>query len=212
MCVQPKTFIGLTDPDLRRHVREGIDFLYVDNSYFYRGARSTNFRLIRKALHLTTILPEQPGRVVNIPKIEPWRDMGRHRKRVIIIPPSPYHEAIYDAHGWVGETLDRLAAVTKRPVVVKYNKRESLREWLEDAHAVVTYASVAGVEAAMWGVPVFAGPICPCLPISSGPVENIEEPKYPDREPWLRSLAYANWSTAGLDQINLKDYQYRCVS
>ncbi len=211
-----KVFVGLDNYELREYVRGGKDFLYADNSYFDRGPRSGNFRLIRNATHLTTVLPEQPGRAVNVPAPEPWKvvEPGRTRQQIVVIPPSPYLINIWDEPHWLRDTVEEIHAYTSKPVIIKYDKQRPLREYLEkhDAYAVVTYASVAGVEAALWGYPVFAGERCPAKPVSAGAIKDIAEPKYPERGPWLRSLAYANWSVNSIGAINLKEYNYQCVA
>ena len=76
----------------------------------------------------------------------------------------------------------------------------------------MTYGSVAGIEAAILGIPVFSGPICPTLPISAGTLEQIENPTLHERRPWLCSLAYANWRISEIPKIHLEDYNYTCAS
>lgn len=205
-----KVFAGLTDPELKRYVLEGLDFLYLDNAYFKRGSRSTNFRLIRRGFHLTRLLERPTDRFEkwNV-SVAPWRKSGLD---VVVIPPSRYHVDIFGADAWLDQTLATLKQVTERPVRVKRDKNLPLAEYLRESWAVVTYGSAAGVEAARMGVPVFAGPICPSLPISAGSVEQIETPEYKERGPWLASLTYANWALPELDRLNLKDYCYSCAS
>ncbi len=211
-----KVFVGLDNYHLRDYVRSGKDYLYADNSYFDRGPRSGNFRLIRKGIHLTHVLPEQPGRSVVVPEPEPWRKLepGRTRQSIVVIPPSPYLIAIWDEQSWLADTLEELRAYSTKPVIVKQDKRDHLRDYLRvnDACAVVTYSSVAGVEAALWGYPVFAGNRCPAKPISAGALKDINNPQYPERKEWLRSLAYANWSVTRMGEVNLKEYNYQCAS
>lgn len=209
--VEDKTvqfFRGLESPRLKIFMDEGRDFLYMDNAYFHRGPRATKFRLIRKGVHLTRLLDRPDDRIKALGVVpEPWRKGGRS---VLVIPASPYHLDLYGAHGWQERAIDEIRRHTDRPIVVKTVKREPLQPYLDDAWCVVTYGSVAGVEAALYGVPVFSGPICPSLPISSGPLENIESPLYPDRWPWLSSLAYAQFDISEFDRINFKDFNYRC--
>lgn len=201
-----RIFVGLDDSELPKYVHEGRDFLYMDNAYFRRGPRSTNFRLIRRGFHLTKLLDRPADRLEGwniLHKMQPWRKNGRS---VIVIPPSAWYERIFGG-GWLLNTLPYLQ--TDRPVIVKHDKKEPLAPMLEDAWCLVTYGSVAGIEAALSGVPVFSGPLCPTLPISAGGLGDIEKPVYADREPWLRSLSYATWRLEEIEQINLKDYDYR---
>lgn len=200
-------FVGMRSPELPRHI--GKPFLYMDHGYWRREPLLQWFRLIHDDIHLTHLL-DRPGDRWKAQgrELAPWRRDGR---TVVVIPPSEAIQAIYgDARGWLDSTLATLAARTERPVLVK-QKGPPLPKYLQekDAWAVVTYASVAGVEAALHGYPVFAGPHCPALPISAGPIEKIGHPVYRDREPWLHSLAYSTWHISEFNQINLEDYHYR---
>lgn len=205
-----RLFCGLENPELPGFIHGGHDFLYMDNSYFHRGSRGTKFRLIRRGIHLTRVLDRPADRFERLGvAVKPWRKTGRN---VLLIPQSGWHGNIYGCSGWTQATATILRSFTDRPIVVKHDKSLPLQEFLEDAWCVVTYGSVAGVEAALAGVPVFSGPICPSLPISSGAIEKIETPLYPEREPWLHSLAYATWDVEEIPYINWKDYNYQYAS
>ena len=205
---KPKAFIGLVQNGIDEHYRSGQDFLYFDNAYFKRGGN--RFRLIRKGFHLQRILdrPDDRWRALEIP-IHPWRKTGRD---VVVIPPSAYHVELAGDRNWLNRTVKRLGEITDRPIKVKHGKGD-LPAYLKDTWAVVTFASVAGVEALVMGIPVFSGPLCPTLPVSAGPIENIEKPEYLDREPLLYGLAYASWDTEELfgGKIQLEDYEYQCA-
>lgn len=203
---EPKVMCGLFDREKWRLLKlNDPELLYFDNPYFYRERKHDHFRLIRGGAHLREILPEQPGRKVETPPLEDWR---RNGSEIVVIPPSGYQALVYGAHNWLEVALRRLGEATDRKVVVKSTKKMPLADAIKDAWAVVTYGSVAGVEAAIAGVPVFAGPQCPALPISAGALEDIERPRYPEREAWLRSLGYACWKMDDLPNLNLKDYRY----
>ena len=202
--------IGGINHQLMLAVQTGTDFLYLDNSYFGRGSRSRNFRLIRGGIHLTQQL-ERPSDRRNKwnPTTCEYTRGGRH---VLVIPPSPYFVQFYDAGSWLQDTTKTLSLSTDRPVIIKHDKKvPPLAECLSDAWAVVTFASVAGVEAAISGIPVFAGEHCPAYPVTAGTLADIERPNYPDREPWLNSLSYATWSMDEIETINLEDYAYSCA-
>ncbi len=198
---QGPVILGLTGGEAKKH--RGSDFLYIDHSYFRRGWEWGMFRLTRGWCHLTTVKkrPDDRLKLLKV-QIEPWRKTGR---RIVVIPPSVF-QAQFVTH-WTQETLARLAALTDRPVFVKEQKG-GLRECLSDAWAVVSWASVAGVEAALMGVPVFPTELCPSYPVRSGPLERIETPEHPERHEWACSLAYASWHVSEIKQINLGDYDY----
>jgi hypothetical protein len=58
------------------------------------------------------------------------------------------------------------------------------------------------------GVPVFVGERDPALPVSSGPLEKIESPEFPERHEWACSLAYASWNSQEIGQVDWIDYDY----
>lgn len=68
----------------------------------------------------------------------------------------------------------------------------NLYDALQGAALAVTCNSNSGVDAALWGVPVYAldeGAMC--WPVASH--ELTDEPKRPDRTKWAWDLAYAQW-------------------
>ena len=200
-----KLFNGLTDPGFPSALASG-NFVYVDNGYF---DRAHHFRLIRGNVHLTTLLDRPSDRWERLGiRLRPWRRNGEH---IVVIPPSQWYVELMKCKGWVPYVQNTLGKHTGRKVVIKHGKGQ-LEEALQGAWAMVTYGSVAGIEAAILGIPVFSGPICPTLPISAGPLEQIEAPTLHEREPWLHSLAYANWRISEIPQIHLEDYNYTCAS
>lgn len=176
-----------------------------------RGWDKKHFRAVRNNLHLTEIFDRPDDRMKKFKvEIEPWRKTGRE---IVIIPPSEAQINAYDDHGigkpWLMKTESLLSQITDRPVTCKRSKEISLRSFLVDAWAVVTYASVAGIEAAFMGVPVFSTEKCPSWPINAGRLEDIEKPVYVDfREKLAASLAYASWHTDEIEKIKWNDYRY----
>lgn len=194
------------------------DFLYIDHGYWNRGY---SFRVIVGETHLTRLL-DRPGDRISTnpvngnpttPVIAPWKRWHDGSGQIVLIPPSEVVASMFRVpggpRGWIDSMTATLRKYTKRELKFKKEKSPPLAEYCNGAHAVVTFGSVAGVEAAAMGYPVFSGPICPTRPISAGPLENIETPVYSDnREAWLRSLSYAQYTFDELEQMNLEDYDY----
>lgn len=200
--------VGLVDGRSPGFVRDGTNFLYGDHAYFNRGWEKANFRLIRNAHHLSYVVPRPDDRLKKHGAvIEPWRKSGRN---IVVIPPSEYYWPIYGLKEWLDKTLATLKTVTDRKVHVKSGKGR-LRECLleeQDAFAVVCCLSVAGMEAALMGVPVFSTSHCCSWPVNAGPLEKIESPEYVERHEWACSLAYASWHCSEFETIDFKDYRY----
>ena len=184
--------VGLATSDVG--ARLGTDFLYVDRGYW---DRSEHYRIVRGGIHLTR-LQDRSGDRLGPSEMRPWKT-GTF---VVVIPPSPWQcKQIPGASEWLGS----LRLDTDREVMVKHDKTIPLAEYLTGAHVVISYGSVAAVKAAMWGYPVLSGPHCPATPISC---EDIERPVLKDREPWLRSLSYAQWTQDEVLNLNMDDYGY----
>src|SRR5205814_414765 len=91
-------------------------------------------------------------------------------------------------------TLEAIRAVTPRPVVTRDKEdKRSLQEDLEGAHCLVAHGSVAAVEAAILGCPVFVDRTSAAALVGRTDLE-IESPVYPDRTAWLHSLAYCQFN------------------
>lgn len=205
----PHPAYGILDGVARALRGRGKEWIYFDHSYFNRGWHKGNFRVIRNGFHLTKILDRPDDRLKKFGvEIEPWRKTGRE---IVIIPPSQAQIAMYENDSWLVETESRLSQITDRPVTCKTSKQTPLRDFLVDAWAVVTFASVAGVEAALMGIPVFSTDQCPSWPIS-GSLENIESPNYAEnRREWASSLCYASWNWEEMPQIKWDDYHYEML-
>jgi hypothetical protein len=204
----PQGVFGIKFPDAKRLKDAGQEFVYFDHAYFDRGWHRGNFRAIRNGLHLTSPITRPDDRLKrwNV-QIKPWKKSG---SEIIVIPPSETQTAIYECKDWLPATLDKLKLATDRRIIVKAkDDKRLLQFYLDTAHALVTYASVAGVEAAIAGVPVFATENCPAWQVSAGPLDRIEKPVYAEnRHQWACGLAYASWNWDEMKTVKWDNYRY----
>ena len=129
-----------------------------------------------------------------------WRKGG---EAVLLLPQRGFTagEAGQPA-GWVERARARLAAMTKRPVVVRPHpgndpQHDSLMRQLESAWCTVTWASGAAVKGLMAGVPCFYGRPGFIGADASRPFgEDIEAPYRGDMTQFLRRLAWSMWTPA----------------
>jgi len=123
--------------------------------------------------------------------LRPWRK----GKQIIVCPPSDHVATLFKAQHWLGETLDALGRVTDRPITVRRKgDNPPLPIALLKAHAVVAMNSLAAVEAVVCGTPVFVSPANAAAPVGKTDLSEIEDPIYPEREEWARSLAYGQFT------------------
>lgn len=181
-------------PALKGQIESGKPFIYADHAYFGRGYPNGtiegNFRVVMSDVHLRRIIPrDKPKTFEYAPK--DWRK-GEY---ILVFPPSETMTKTFDVHPqWAQLTMKTIKKYTGRQVFLKpKHARYPLTHYLEGAHAVIGYGTVACVEAAMFGVPVFAGPKCPATPIAEADLTKIESPAYPDREAWFKSLTHSQF-------------------
>lgn len=187
---------------------KGEQFIYIDHAYFRRGWIRHNFRAIRNGIHLTKILDVDDERLERWGvEIKPWRKNGNH---IVLIETSP---AIREMYGlpdtYDVDTFIKIQKHTDRRIVIKRKGEGDIFESLKDAWAVVCFSSVAAVEAALAGYPVFSSPHCPSYPVSAGHLQNLERPKLTDRFRWACSLTYATWNAEEIGSVDWKEYNYR---
>lgn len=117
----------------------------------------------------------------------------------MLAEPSPTYMRFHDIEGWTVKTAQRLGNLTDRPIVTRDKEtKRSLEVDCQGAHALVTHGSNAAVEAVIMGCPVFVDPSSAASLVGKTSLEEIESPVYPDREPWLWSLAYCQFNEAEL--------------
>lgn len=130
---------------------------------------------------------------------EPWRAAGDH---VLILAQRGIGEiGIAQPNRWAIRTLEKLRAITRRPVRIRHHPGQRdipLGPDLEGAHCVVTWGSGSGVKAIVAGVPCFHGlegwiGHLGALPLARI-AERLESPFLGDRAPMLARISWAQWS------------------
>lgn len=169
---------------------------YADHAYVCRGHDIANYRVTLGGWQLNHVL-DVPGdrwrRLALRVPIGPWRTGGRH---ILVCPPTwPVLQAT-GVGNWLEDTLTELARHTDRPIHVRHKHtlgNPPLAVDLADAHCLVTQHSMAAVEAVLAGVPVVVAPSSAAAPVGLRDLSMVEHPVYPEREPWLWSLAYGQF-------------------
>lgn len=154
--------------------------------------------------------------------VKPWRTEGNH---VLLCGQVPWDASVdhIDFMKWQEKTAERLRRLNARKIIYRshplvkvaspaYAERSSnylLADDLKDCWAVVTFSSNSAVEAAMAGIPVIAedeGSMA--LPIANG-LNEINNPRTPDRTQWLNNLCYAQWKPEEMSRGATWDHLFR---
>lgn len=125
-------------------------------------------------------------------EVKPWAKGGRH---IVIAAPTPTYEKFHGIETWTDATSRYLSKHSDRQIVIRHkDSSRPLQADLEGAHCLVANGSMAGVEAAILGCPVFDQPENAASLVGLTDLSKIENPVYPDRQPWLNSLAYSQFN------------------
>lgn len=199
--------VGCT-PELRplidRWINDGHPWAYWDRSYFRRvfatdlpvGEAGGFYRWTIGAYQMRTIrdVPDDRWKAAATP-LWPWSRNGHH---IVIAEPSPTYQRFHGIEGWTERAVEALKQVTDRPLVIRDKEMQrfgrKLHEDLKGAHCLVTHGSNAAVESVIMGCPVFVHPDSAASLVGQTDLSLIEHPLYSDREAWVRSLSYSQFS------------------
>lgn len=171
--------------------KQNIPYILIDHGYFHREMDLSWARFCVNNYHCTDWRSSDR----EIPKVHEYRS-GEH---VVILPPADKISYIYNASRWLDTTIEEIRKHTERKVIIKRKGEGDFKKTLEKAHVIVSFGSVADVEALIRGVPVIGSPYSPANPVTNH-IKDIENLNYPDRTEWLRSLASAEWHKDEMDK------------
>jgi len=125
------------------------------------------------------------------PPLKPWAKGGRH---VVVAHPTATYTRFHGIEGWTDRTIEKLSLLTDRQIVVRSKEtKRPLQADIEGAHALVAHGSNTAVESVICGCPVVVHRDSAAALVGHTELSRIENPLYPDREQWLRSLAYSQF-------------------
>jgi hypothetical protein len=149
-------------------------------------------------------------------ELQPWREAGDH---ILVCPNRSFGmPGMIMPPDWTNDVVRRLKKLTQREIRVRPHPGNSLpKKPLEDdlagAHAVVIWASSAGVHALVAGIPVICeSPYWICKE-AGDVIESIERPAFwgrgRGRGEVLQELAWAQWTLAEIESGHAFDHLLR---
>lgn len=213
---------GITTGDYAKHARENNrDYYFMETGYL-GNYRSDNNTTGRKVYHRIEKNDMQQNRIMDVSsdrweelcKFNPalvyqgWRKNPGSKILLIMSTDKPFEYYGDNREEWIEQTLKTLTANSDREIVIreKAGRAERTNDTIYDAlnddvWAVVTYNSVAAVEAIQSGIPAFSMAPTAASVLSSTDLTQIENPPRHDEElvqRWLWSLAYGQFSSIEL--------------
>jgi hypothetical protein len=125
-------------------------------------------------------------------QIKPWNKNGKH---IVVADTLPDYWNLFSRPTWTADIVATLKRHTDRPIVIRDKEsKRPLADELKDAHCLVAHGSIAAVESVVFGCPVFVDRLSAAAIVGETDFSRIEEPVYPERQPWLNSLAYCQFN------------------
>lgn len=185
----------------------GRDFYYIDTGYFGNGKKKTYHRITKNDVqHFGPVIDRPADRVPPGVGVTKFRKQG---SKILLAPPSQKLLNLYNINldEWLASTQQEIQKHTDREIVVRLKQSRSVRQNTDtiqmalddDVFCLVTFSSIAAVEALLHGKPAITlGPNA-AAPLCSLSVSEIETPKIPsldEVEAFIRHLSYCQFTEA----------------
>jgi hypothetical protein len=182
------------------------DFYYIDTGYFGNGKKKTYHRVTKNDVQHFGPIIDRPGDRVPATgvKLTKFRQQG---SKILLAPPSQKLLNLYniDLNEWLLNTEREIRKHTDKEIVVRLKQGRSVRQstdtmemaLADDVFCLVTFSSIAAVEALLYGKPAITlGPNA-AAPLCSQSLSEINNPKIPtldEVDALARHLSYCQFT------------------
>jgi len=212
---------GISSGKIIKFVQEhGQDYYFIETGYLgnYRcdnnlTGRKIYHRIVKNSMQHSTIMDVPDDRWKELVKFNPtlkykgWRRKGS--KILVVLPTEkPFQYYGHNREKWIEKVERTIKKHSDREIVwrEKAGRGERTNNTIYDAldddiYALVTYNSIATVEAVQYGIPAFGLAPTAADPVCGNDLSQIENPVMPSEDivyKWLCSIAYSQFS---LDEI-----------
>jgi len=189
----------------------GRTFYAVDTGYFGNGKTKWVHRITKNNLqYIGPIVEREHDRL----KMFGYKYQGRKKgKKILICPPSL---KVMDMFGqpspevWTQQVSDQLKRITKRPIEIRLKPNRTQRVTSKtiqqalnnDVHCLITYNSIAAIEAMMEGIPAIVLGQNAASAICETDLRNVDTPRFPNKETmdaFMAHLSYCQFSVPEME-------------
>jgi len=212
---------GISSGGHGKHANEhGRDYYFVETGYLGNYPCEKN-RTGRKVYHRIEKNSMQQNRILDVPD-DRWKDLCKFNpaleykgwkkpgSKILLVMSTnkPFEYYNESREEWISNTIETLKKHSDREIVVreKSGRGERTNDTIynaldQDVYALITYNSIAAVEAIQYGIPAFCTVPTAASMVTTSDLTQIENPPKLDESiiyKWLSSVAYGQFS---LDEI-----------
>jgi lipopolysaccharide biosynthesis glycosyltransferase len=183
------------------------DYYYIDTGYFGNGRKKLYHRITKNEMQNTGPVIHRPRDRLALTGYQARK--FRPGRYILLAPPSQKLLMCFniDLDTWLDETLQKIKICTDREVIVRNKQSRSVRQSTDtmemalekDIHCLVTFSSIAAVEAVLLGKPAITLGPSAAHAVTSHDIKDIEKPYIPtmdEVEEWAAHLAYCQFTEA----------------
>lgn len=193
---------------IKKCLDQGRDFYYIDNGYIGNAMKKKwYYRVVKNDVQHTSKIVNVPAdRFDRMRQLHPWLQYNGQKNRpdngpILLVTPSGKPCAYYgiDRDIWLNETIDKIKKYTDRKIIIRDKGLRSERVGdnsiasqcsRDGIWAVVTYQSIAAIEAIHYGIPAFTLAPTATQHLANTDISKLEDPIYPDEQEFQKFLHY----------------------
>lgn len=199
---KPLVVRGVTDKsEMDRCERTGRDFYYIDTGYVGNFPSPGNpsgkkvwHRVVKNKMQHDIIQDAPDDRWKRLLKQDPnleFTGWKKYENKILFVPPNPKACKAFDINydKWMEETANEIKKHIDLPIETRIkgsrterNHENTIYDALKGAYAVVTFNSIAALEAILYGIPAFVSVPCAASPLTSNDLTKLKNPFYPSKE------------------------------
>jgi hypothetical protein len=218
ICKSPVLIRGISTGKIAKEVRKrNQDFYFIETGYLgnypcdnNQTGRKVYHRIVKNDMqHSDRIMDCPEDRYQDLvefnPKME-YRGWKRSGSKILVVLPTekPFQYYNQDRDQWIKTVEQTISAHSDREIVWRHKapRGERTNNTIYDAldddiYCLVTYNSVAAVEAVQYGIPAFALAPTAAAPVCSSDLTQIENPVMLSEDviyKWLCNIAYGQFN------------------
>jgi lipopolysaccharide biosynthesis glycosyltransferase len=175
---------------MRRCEEQGRDYYYIDTGYFGNHRHKDYHRVTKNAMQWLGATQDRPSDRLDRCGVKIYKHTPG--SKILICPPSEKAMKYWDMDldAWMENTIAKIKEHTDREIVVRLKQPRSVRVSVDtmqdalnrDVHCLVTFNSIAAVEALIYGKPVFTMGPNAAQPLANKDLSKIENPFMPSKD------------------------------